>query len=173
VAENVAHAQQIPVLFVSLEMSSIELADRLLCSAAKVNGHRLRNGTVSQEDRMKLVDKASELAKAPFFVDDSPSRTITEIAAGARRIKRRHGSLGLIVIDYLQLIHPDNEKDPRQEQVAKIARRLKGLAREMKVPLMCLAQLNRQTEAGKDNIPRLSHLRESGAIEQDADVVMF
>jgi replicative DNA helicase len=173
VAEKVAHDQNIPVLFVSLEMSSIELADRLLCSVARVNGHRLRNGTVSQEDRLKLVDTASMLSKAPFFVDDSPSRTVTEIAAAARRIKRRQGGLGLIVIDYLQLIEPDNSKDPRQEQVAKIARRLKGLAREMSVPVMCLAQLNRQTEMGKENIPRLSHLRESGAIEQDADVVLF
>ncbi|MDX1945168.1 MAG: replicative DNA helicase [Pirellulaceae bacterium] len=173
VAENVACKQNVPVLFVSLEMSAAELADRLLCSVARVNGHRLRNGTVSQEDRMRLVDKASELAHAPFFVDDSPTRTMTEIAAAARRIKRKQGGLGLIVIDYLQLIHPDNEKDARQEQVAKIARRLKGLAREMQVPVMCLAQLNRQTEASKENIPRLSHLRESGAIEQDADVVMF
>jgi replicative DNA helicase len=173
VAENVAKDQNIPVLFVSLEMSSIELADRLLCSVARVNGHRLRNGTVSQEDRLKLVDTASLLAKAPFYVDDSPSRTVTEIAAAARRIKRRLGGLGLIVVDYLQLIEPDNPKDPRQEQVAKIARRLKGLAREMAVPVMCLAQLNRQTEMGKENIPRLSHLRESGAIEQDADVVLF
>src|SRR5436190_3216415 len=173
VAENVALAQNIPVLFVSLEMSSLELADRLLCSVARVNGHRLRNGTVSQEDRLKLVETAGILSRMPLFVDDSPSRTVTEIAAAARRIKRRHGSLGLIVIDYLQLIEPDNPKDPRQEQVAKIARRLKGLAREMKVPVMCLAQLNRQAEVSKDNIPRLSHLRESGAIEQDADVVMF
>ena len=173
IAENVSKGQNIPVLFVSLEMSSIELADRLLCSVARVNGHRLRNGTVSQDDRLKLVDTAELLSKTPLFVDDSPSRTVTEIAAAARRIKRRHGNLGLIVIDYLQLLEPDNPKDPRQEQVAKIARRLKGLAREMKVPVMCLAQLNRQTEAGKDNIPRLSHLRESGAIEQDADVVMF
>jgi len=173
VAENVALSQNIPVLFVSLEMSALELADRLLCSVARVNGHRLRNGTVSQDDRLKIVDKAEALSRAPLFVDDSPSRTVTEISAAARRIKRRHGSLGLIVIDYLQLIDPDNPKDPRQEQVAKIARRLKGMAREMKVPVMCLAQLNRQTEAGKDNIPRLSHLRESGAIEQDADVVLF
>jgi replicative DNA helicase len=174
VAENVCLQQNIPVLFVSLEMSSLELADRLLCSVARVNGHRLRNGTVSQEDRIRLVDTAGTLSRVPLFVDDSPSRTVTEIAAAARRIKRRHGSLGLIVIDYLQLIEPDNPKDPRQEQVAKIARRLKGMAREMKVPVMCLAQLNRQTEAGKEShIPRLSHLRESGAIEQDADVVMF
>lgn len=173
VAENVALGQNIPVLFVSLEMSSVELADRLLCSVARVNGYRLRNGTITQDDRLRLVEKAADVAKAPLYVDDSPGRTVSEIAAAARRIKRRQGGLGLVVIDYLQLIEPDNAKDPRQEQVAKIARRLKGLARELKVPVMCLAQLNRQTEMGKDNIPKLSHLRESGAIEQDADVVMF
>jgi replicative DNA helicase len=173
VAENVSLGQNSPTLFVSLEMSSLELADRLLCSVARVNGHRLRNGTISQEDRLRLVEKSATLSQAPLFVDDAPSRTVTEIAAAARRIKRRHGALGLVVIDYLQLIEPDNPRDPRQEQVAKIARRLKGLAREMQVPVMCLAQLNRQTEASKENIPRLSHLRESGAIEQDADVVLF
>ncbi len=173
IAEHAAIVQRAPVLFVSLEMSAIELADRMLCSLARVNGHRLRNGTISNDDRARLVQKANEISSAPFFVDDSPSRTVSEIAAGARRIKRREGNLGLIVIDYLQLIEPDNSKDPRQEQVAKIARRLKGLAREMKVPLLCLAQLNRQAEDSKDHRPRLSHLRESGAIEQDADVVMF
>ena len=112
------------------------------------------------------------MSRAPLFVDDTPSRTITEIAAAARRLKRK-AELGLVVIDYLQLIEPDNSRDPRQEQVAKIARRLKGLARELKVPVLCLAQLNRQAEVARDNKPRLSHLRESGAIEQDADVVMF
>jgi len=173
VAEAVSFGQRVPVLFVSLEMSALELTDRLLCSVARVSGHRVRAGSISQDDRIKLVTKAAELSEAPLYVDDSPSRTVTEIAAAARRIKRRTGNLGLIVIDYLQLIEPDNSSDPRQEQVAKIARRLKGMARELKVPVMCLAQLNRQTEASKDNIPRLSHLRESGAIEQDADVVMF
>jgi replicative DNA helicase len=172
IAEYVSMKAQQPTLFVSLEMSSIELADRLLCSIAEVNGQRLRNGTISNDDRRRLVEKAADLSQAPLFVDDTPSRTITEIAAASRRLKRKAG-LGLVVIDYLQLIEPDNAKDPRQEQVAKIARRLKGLARELKVPVLCLAQLNRQAEATKDNRPRLSHLRESGAIEQDADVVMF
>ena len=173
VAENVALRGNAPVLFVSLEMSGIELADRLLCSVARVNGHRLRNGTISQEDRKRLVDKAMEISSAPLYVDDAPSRTVSEVAAVARRIRQREGRIGLIVIDYLQLIEPDNAKDPRQEQVAKIARRLKGMAREIQVPVLCLAQLNRQAEEGKDHRPRLSHLRESGAIEQDADVVMF
>lgn len=173
IAEHVATKVKAPTLFVSLEMSAIELADRLLCSAAGVNGHRLRNGTISRDDLARLVETSGRISESPLFVDDSPSRTMTEIAAAARRIHRREGSLGLIVIDYLQLIEPDSSSDPRQEQVARIARRLKGLAREMNVPVLCLAQLNRQTEASKDNRPRLSHLRESGAIEQDADVVMF
>lgn len=173
IAEYVASKELAPVLFVSLEMSSIELIERMLCSIAKVNGHRLRNGTIQSEDRKRLIKHAGELSKAPFFVDDSPSRTVSEIAAAARRIQRKQDALGLIVIDYLQLIEPDNAKDPRQEQVAKIARRLKGLARELKVPVLCLAQLNRQAESSGDHRPRLSHLRESGAIEQDADVVMF
>lgn len=173
IAENVALQNQQPTLFISLEMSGIELADRMLCSLARVNGHRLRNGTISSEDRQRLYDKANEISKSPLFVDDSPSRTVSEIAAAARRIVRRQATLGLVVIDYLQLIEPDNSRDPRQEQVAKIARRLKGLARELKVPVLCLSQLNRQAEDSKDHRPRLSHLRESGAIEQDADVVMF
>ncbi|HEV7282149.1 MAG TPA: replicative DNA helicase [Pirellulaceae bacterium] len=174
IAENVVLLQKAPVLFVSLEMSSIELAERMLCSIARVNGHRLRNGSISNDDRRRLKEKAAEVSQAPFFVDDNPGRTVTEIAAAARRIRRREKALGLIVIDYLQLIEPDNPKDPRQEQVARITRRLKGLAREMEVPVLCLAQLNRQAEAGKEgNLPKLSHLRESGAIEQDADVVMF
>jgi len=161
-----------PVLFVSLEMSAIELGDRLLCSFARVNGNRLRNGTITHEERRKLVNAAAQISQAPLFIDDAPSRTMTEIAANARRLKRRSG-LGVVIVDYLQLIDPDNPRDPRQEQVAKISRRLKGLARELDVPVLCLAQLNRQVESTHSNKPQLSHLRESGAIEQDADVVMF
>ncbi|MHB0957599.1 MAG: replicative DNA helicase [Pirellulaceae bacterium] len=173
IAENVAIHQGIPTLFVSLEMSAMELADRLLCSVGRINGHRLRNGTLPQDERRRLVATAGKVSQGKLHVDDSPSRTVTEIAAAARRIKRREERLGLIVIDYLQLIEPDNPSDPRQEQVAKIARRLKGLARELETPVLCLAQVNRQTEDAREHRPRLSHLRESGAIEQDADVVMF
>jgi replicative DNA helicase len=172
IAEHVAMQQQTGTLFVSLEMSALELGDRLLCSVAKVDGHRLRNGTVTNRERSRLVETAAEISNSPLFVDDSPSRSMTDIAATARRLKRKEG-LGLLIIDYLQLIEPDNSKDPRQEQVAKMARRLKRLARELEVPVLCLAQLNRQAELAKDNKPRLSHLRESGAIEQDADVVIF
>ena len=152
-------------------MSALELADRLLCRSAEVNGHRLRNGTITQDERRnwcKLRPKSASAAVHRRFA----SRTMTEIAPTRARLKRRE-NLGLIVIDYLQLIEPDNSRDPRQEQVAKIARRLKGLARELEVPVLCLAQLNRQVEATGQSSLSLSHLRESGAIEQDADVVMF
>ena len=173
IAENIVSKSNKPVLFVSLEMAAIELIERMLCSVAKVNGHRLRNGSLSAEDRKRLISVTGELSKVPLFVDDSPTRNISEIAGAARRIIRKQGGLGAIVIDYLQLIQPDDPKDPRQEQVAKMARRLKALARELKVPILCLAQLNRQAEDTRDHRPKLSHLRESGAIEQDADVVMF
>ena len=173
IAENVVMKSNKPTLFISLEMAAIELIERMLCSVAKVNGNRLRNGTLKTEERQSLPKVASMLSSVPLFIDDSPTRNVSEIAGAARRVLRRQGDLGLIVIDYLQLIQPDNSSDPRQEQVAKIARRLKGLARELKVPILCLSQLNRQVEDSRNNRPKLSHLRESGAIEQDADVVMF
>jgi replicative DNA helicase len=173
IAEHVSYKARQPVLFISLEMSSIELIERLLCSVARVNGHQLRAGTLPHLERKRLIDFASELSHSPLFIDDSPTRNVSEIAGAARRIKRREGKLGLLVVDYLQLIQPDFPSDPRQEQVAKIARRLKGLARELNTPILCLSQLNRQTEDSRDHRPKLSHLRESGAIEQDADVVMF
>jgi replicative DNA helicase len=113
-----------------------------------------------------------ELSKQTLVIDDTPTRNMTEIAAICRRYKRKH-KLGLLIVDYLGLIQPENHRDPREIQVAKIARRLKALARELKIPILCLAQLNRQTESSGDKKPRLSNLRESGAIEQDADVVMF
>jgi len=173
IAENVVRYNDVPVLFVSLEMAAIELIERLLCSVARVDSRRLRNGSVSKDERTRLREKASELSTVPLFIDDSPSRSVAEIASTARRIKRRQNGLGMIVIDYLQLVDPERPSDPRQEQVAKIARRLKALARELKVPILCLSQLNRQAEDSRDHRPRMSHLRESGAIEQDADVVMF
>jgi len=178
IAEHVSMKDKAPVLFVSLEMNAIELVDRLLCSVSKVNGSRVRGGTITHEEHKRLLANAAEISLSPLYIDDSPSRTVSEVAAVARRIskmeKNKGGrALGLIVIDYLQLLEPDNSRDPRQEQVAKIARRLKMLAREQNVPVLCLSQLNRQAEDSKDHRPRLSHLRESGAIEQDADVVMF
>jgi replicative DNA helicase len=173
IAEYVAIKANVPTLFVSLEMARLELANRMLCSQGKIDANKFRSGFISKEDRSKLVEVSGRLSKAPMFIDDTPSRNCTEIAACARRLKRRM-KLGLVVIDYMQLIQPDDPRDPRQEQVAKMARRLKGIARELEVPVICLAQLNRQADTGKEgHRPRLSQLRESGAIEQDADVVMF
>ncbi|MEN6457504.1 MAG: replicative DNA helicase [Thermoguttaceae bacterium] len=173
IAEYVATKSNVGTLFVSLEMARTELAQRMLCSQGRIDASKFRSGFLSGDDRKKLVEASALLSSAPLFVDDTPFRTCTEIAASARRLKRK-ANLGLVVIDYLQLIAPDDPRDPRQEQVAKMARRLKALARELKIPVLCLAQLNRQVETGKEgHRPKLSHLRESGAIEQDADVVMF
>lgn len=172
IADYVAVMEKQPVLFMSLEMSRTELAIRMICARGRIRGDKFRTCYFTHKELQTISVVSAALSNAPFYLDDTPSRTVTEIASVARRIKRQEG-LGLIVIDYLGLIEPDNPNDPRQEQVAKIARRLKGLARELDVPVLCLAQLNRMTEATKDNRPRLSHLRESGAIEQDADVVMF
>jgi replicative DNA helicase len=172
IAENVALGRQ-TVLFVSLEMAKIELALRLICSRTKLDSHKIRRNLLSKEELRHFLDAAGELGNVPMYIDDTPSRSIAEIAAVARRLKRQQ-ELQLLIIDYIGLIRPENADEPRQEQVAKIARQLKLLARELHIPVLCLSQLNRQADArGKDERPRLSQLRESGAIEQDADVVMF
>ena len=172
IAEYVAIETKQPVLFFSLEMSHLELAQRMLCSRARIRKRDLYLNNLTDAERRRLNDALSALANSPLYIDDTSAHTVSEIAAAARRLKRQVG-LDLIVIDYLTYIEPDNPMEPRQEQVAKAARRLKGLARELNVPVLCLAQVNRQVEQSKDNRPRLSNLRESGAIEQDADVVMF
>lgn len=169
--------ERIPVFFVSLEQARIELAERLLVAQARVDSHRLRKGSLSSDDIGKLVDAGGLLRGTPqdpvkLFIDDSPSQTMLRIAANARRLKLRHG-IRLVVIDYLQLIEPENRKDPRQEQVAQISRRLKFLARELQIPVIALAQVNRASEDRQDHKPRLADLRESGSIEQDADTVMI
>ncbi len=162
----------VPTLLVSLEMAEIELAQRILCSRAAVDGQKFRSGYLGLEDRERLVKASAKQSLSPLWIDDSPSRTVTEIAAAARRLKRQSG-LALLVIDYLQLISPDDPRLPRHEQVGAMSRRLKALARELEVPVLCLAQLNREPEKSDSNRPKLSHLRSSGEIEQDADVVMF
>lgn len=171
IAENVSLSGK-STLFISLEMAQLELGNRIMCSHARVCSKKVRDGFISKEERARLVESCGEIGTAPLFIDDTASRTTASIAAIARRWKRKY-DLRLIVVDYLQFVQPDNARDPRQEQVAAIARKLKHIARELSVPVICLAQLNRQVEASKDNKPKLSHLRESGAIEQDADVVLF
>lgn len=175
IAEYVSVNQKQTVLLVSLEMSRQELALRLICSRGKIDSNRIRKGFLSEQETVRFMETANDLSQAAMFIDDTPSRTVSEIAAVARRLKRQN-DLRLLVIDYIGLIEPENPNDPRQEQVSKIARRLKGLARELRIPVLCLSQLNRQPELSKDPTtarPRLAHLRESGAIEQDADVVLF
>jgi replicative DNA helicase len=161
-----------PAFFVSLEQSRIELAERLLCCQARVNSHKLRTGHPSSEEMQKLIDAGGVLSKAKLFIDDTPGQGMMRIAANARRLKLRH-KIKVVVVDYLQLIEPDNRRDSRQEQVAQLSRRLKFLARELQIPVVSLAQVNRGSEDRQDHRPRLADLRESGAIEQDADTVML
>ena len=172
IAEKVAIDQKRTVLVVSLEMAKRELALRLISARGPIDGNKIRKKFLSNPDQVRISEVIQEMSQAPMYFDDTPNRTISEIAAVARRLKHREG-LQLLIVDYLTLITPDNLNDPRQEQVAKMARRLKGLARELHIPVLCLAQLNRQMEQGKETEPRLSHLRESGAIEQDADIVLL
>jgi replicative DNA helicase len=174
VADHVATRGGAGVLFVSLEMNRVELGMRLLSARARVDGWRLKNpGALTHEDRLALGMASGALRGSRLFIDDTPMRTVTQIAANARRTKARHG-LGLVVVDYIQLIDGQRQKgESRQEEVARISRRLKALARELKVPVIALAQLNRESEKRDDRKPRLSDLRESGAIEQDADIVLL
>lgn len=158
------------VLFLSLEMSKLELGERLLCAHSGVNSYKLKSGFLGPADKRKLVESYGVLSKAKLSIDDTANRTMVEIASICRRM-RRQGKLDLLMIDYLQLVTPENKKEPRQEQVAGMSRRLKHMAKELNIPILCLAQLNRQAETTGE--PQLWHLRESGSIEQDADKVMF
>lgn len=176
VTDGIANGNSPVVLFFSLEMARIELAERLLCCQSRVDSHKVRKGHLNSDDIQKLMDAGDVLKKARLYIDDTPSRTMIQIAASARRLMKKHerdGGLKLVVIDYLQLIEPESRRDPRQEQVAQISRRLKGLARELLVPVIALAQVNRASEDRQDHKPRLSDLRESGSIEQDADTCMM
>jgi replicative DNA helicase len=173
ICEHAAVDLNIPVLFVSLEMGQMELAERILCSRSKVDGHKLRTGQgIGPKELTMLGNGFQALRLAPLFIDDTPSRNMLQVTANARRLKLRQ-NLGLIVVDYIQLIDSEESRDSRQEQIAKISRRLKGLARQLKVPVIALSQLNRAVENREDRRPRMADLRESGAIEQDADLVLL
>jgi replicative DNA helicase len=148
------------------------VVQRLLCSEARVDGSKLRTGYLSESDWPKLATAAGILADAPIYIDDSASITILEMKAKARRLKSEV-NLGLIIIDYLQLIQGPKGVENRQQEIASISRSLKALAKELKIPVIALSQLSRAPEMRKDRRPTLADLRESGAIEQDADVVLF
>jgi replicative DNA helicase len=171
-AEGIARTSGKGVLLFSLEQSKLELAERFLCISAQIDGHKLRSGDIDDEQRQKLLDASHELSEIPIFIDDHPARNTSQIGAISRRLKRQH-NVGLIIIDYLQLIEPDDRRAPREQQIAQITRRLKQLSKEINVPVIALAQLNRGVELREEKRPRLADLRESGAIEQDADLVMF
>ncbi|MEW4487839.1 replicative DNA helicase [Thalassoglobus sp. JC818] len=170
-AMAVSHAQRGVLLF-SLEQSKIELAERLLCIKAKLSGHKLRQGELDEFEQSMLMEAADEMRKLHIFIDDTAGRTMSQIAAIARRLKRR-SQLDIVIIDYLQLIETEDKNMPREQQISSITRRLKFLAKDLDIPVIALAQLNRGVEQREDKRPRLSDLRESGAIEQDADIVMF
>lgn len=172
IAEGIARNENKGVLLFSLEQSNAELVERFLAITARVNGHDLRSGNLSREQRDQLMEASDELSRMPIYIDDKPGRTMGQIAALARRLHRKSG-LGIIIIDYLQLIEPEDKSAPREQQIAGISRRLKFLAKELRVPVVALAQLNRGVELREDKRPRLADLRESGSIEQDADMVMF
>jgi replicative DNA helicase len=161
-----------PVAFFSLEMSKEQLVMRLLCSEARIDSHRLRRGMLKDSDWPKLTRAAGTLAEAPIFIDDTPGITTLELRAKARRLKSE-ADLGLIVVDYLQLMRGRGSYDVREQEISEISRSLKGLAKELSVPVVALSQLNRGVESRADKRPLISDLRESGAIEQDADVIMF
>lgn len=170
VAEHVAVENNLPVGFFSLEMSKEQLVQRFLCSYAKVDAHKLRTGFLLPSDWPLLTSAAGRLSEAPLFIDDTPALNIFELRAKARRM-RSHHDIQLVIVDYLQLIRGSGRPESRQQEISAISQSLKALAKELGVPVIAVSQLSREAEKREDHRPRLSDLRESGAIEQDADVV--
>lgn len=173
IARNVAVDQNKPVAIFSLEMSRYELVQRMMCSEARVDNFKVRRGVLQANEWSRLAAACTPLHKAPIFIDDSASVTLMEIRAKCRRLRAKQAQLGLIIIDYLQLMMGDANVENRQQEISRISRGLKMLARELEVPVLALSQLSRQVEQRAGNRPVLSDLRESGAIEQDADIVLF
>ena len=172
IAQNVGVKQHKTVAFFSLEMSQEQLVQRLLCQNAHIDSQKLRTGQLNSDDEWtKLTDACDKLYQAPIYIDDTPGISVTEMRSKARRLKAEHG-LDLIIVDYLQLMQGRNSES-RQQEISEISRSLKALARELKVPLIALSQLSRSVESRQDKRPMLSDLRESGALEQDADIVSF
>ena len=163
--------KNIPAVVFSLEMSKEQMVQRLLCSVARVDAGRLRTGNLGDSDWPKLTTAAGQLSDAHIFIDDTPAISVLELRSKARRLKAEHG-LGLIVVDYLQLMRGSNTEN-RQQEISEISRSLKALAKELELPVLALSQLNRSLESRTDKRPMMADLRESGAIEQDADIIMF
>ncbi len=173
IAQNVGVRESLPVAIFSLEMSKDQLVQRMLCAETYIDGHKLRTGTLDADDWPKLSMGVSTLGNAPIYIDDTPGITVSEMRSKLRRLKAQVG-LGLIVIDYLQLISGRRGSgENRQQEISEISRMLKQMARELEVPVIALAQLSRSVEQRQDKRPMLSDIRESGSIEQDADIVAF
>jgi replicative DNA helicase len=173
IAQNAAFIDDAIVGVFSLEMGKGQLVSRLLCSEARVDGKKLKSGGLSEDD-WNRIDRASEvLRKAKIHIIDTPALTISDVRAKARRLAAEQKGLDLIIIDYLQLMRGDEPRTNREQQISSISRGLKALAKELDIPVIALSQLNRGVESRQDKRPMLSDLRESGAIEQDADVIMF
>lgn len=171
-AYNVATREQAGTAIFSLEMGREQLALRMLCSATGFNLHNVRRGKLRAEDWPRLTRACDQLSRAPVYIDDTPGMTVLEMKSKARRLQQKHG-LGLIIIDYLQLMTGSARAESRQQEISQISRSLKGMAKDLNVPVLALSQLSRAVESRADHKPMLSDLRESGSIEQDADVVMF
>lgn len=167
-----ASTQGYPTAFFSLEMTSQQVIQNLLCSRAQIDAHKLRRGFVSNSEYLMLKDCASRLYEQKIYVDDTSSLTLMALRAKARRLKQKH-NIKLLIVDYLQLMSVGGRFESRQQEISLISRSLKGLAKELSLPVVALSQLNRSVEQRDSHRPRLSDLRESGAIEQDADVVMM
>jgi replicative DNA helicase len=172
-ATNAAIRSGRPVMYFSLEMAHLELTQRLLAAEGRIDATHLRNGQLTESDWDKVTSAINKLADAPLWIDDNPNTTVMEIRAKARRLKSKLGDLGLVVVDYLQLMTGRANAESRQVEISEMSRGLKILARELECPVMALSQLSRGLEMRADKRPMLADLRESGAIEQDADVVMF
>ncbi|MFS1510963.1 replicative DNA helicase [Chengkuizengella sp. SCS-71B] len=172
IAQNVGVRAKETVAIFSLEMSASQLVQRIICAESNVDAGRLRTGALEEDDWEKMTMAIGALSEAKIFIDDSPGLTVSEIRSKCRKLKQEHG-LGIILIDYLQLIHGRGNGDNRQQEVSEISRNLKALARELEVPVIALSQLSRGVEQRQDKRPMMSDLRESGSIEQDADIVAF
>jgi len=172
VAQYAAIEKKIPVAIFSLEMSKEQLVIRMLCSEAQVEGHRLRTGFLTESDWPRLTLAAGNLSDAPIYIDDTAALTVLETRAKARRLNAEYG-LGLIIIDYLQLMKGRSRVESRQQEISEISRSLKALSKELNVPVIAVSQLSRKTEERQGMRPQLADLRESGAIEQDADLILF
>ena len=173
IAQYAAIQKKIPIAIFSLEMSKEQLGIRMLCSEAHVEGTKLRSGFLSESDWPRLTIAAGNLSDASIYIDDTAALTILELRAKARRLKTEQGGLGMVIIDYLQLMKGRTRVESRQQEISEISRSLKALSKELSIPVIAVSQLSRKTEERTGNRPQLSDLRESGAIEQDADLILF